>query len=86
MTKQQQRFFGLFRSALVGLAATALAFAPASAQTVTTPSGTFPAATFQGTAGSGITTFEGIRYAAAPTGQLRFAPPTAPAAVSGTVF
>ena len=85
MTSHQQRFYGLFRSALVGLAAAALACAPASAQMVTTPSGTLPAATFQGTAGSGITTFKGIRYAAAPTGRLRFAPPTAPAAVSGTI-
>ena len=43
------------------------------------------AATYKGVAGSGITTFAGIRYAAAPTGALRFAPPVAPAAVSGTI-
>jgi para-nitrobenzyl esterase len=57
----------------------------AVAQTITTPGGVFPAATYQGVAGSGITSFLGIRYAAAPVGALRFAPPTPPAAVSGAI-
>jgi para-nitrobenzyl esterase len=77
------------RAALVGLTAAAAIFTGligrADAQTVTTPGGTFPAETFQGVAGNDITTFLGIRYAAAPTGNLRFAPPTPPAAVAGTV-
>jgi para-nitrobenzyl esterase len=55
------------------------------AQTVTTPGGLFPSTTYQGTAGNGITTFLGVRFAAPPTGALRFAPPVAPAPASGTV-
>lgn len=88
MKTERKLFSGLLHAALVGLTAAA-AFAGtmgnADAQTVTTPKGTFPAATYKGVAGSGITTFAGIRYAAAPTGALRFAPPVAPAAVSGTI-
>jgi para-nitrobenzyl esterase len=77
---------GFVRAAVVGLAAAAaLCAGAARAQPVTTPSGTFPSATYQGVAGNGITTFLGIRYAAAPTGNLRFAAPTPPAAVSGTI-
>jgi para-nitrobenzyl esterase len=87
MTTRRQTFSALFHMVLVGLTAAALAAATASAtaQTVTTPGGTFPAATFHGAAGAGITTFKGIRFAAAPTGALRFAPPTAPAAVAGAI-
>jgi para-nitrobenzyl esterase len=57
----------------------------AKAQTVATPGGTFPPATYQGVAGNGITAFLGLRYAAAPTGPLRFAPPAPPAFVPGTI-
>lgn len=57
----------------------------AAAQTVTTPGGLFPSEVYQGTAGNGTTTFLGVRYAAAPTGALRFARPVAPAPVSGVV-
>jgi para-nitrobenzyl esterase len=59
--------------------------AAASSPTVTTSSGLFPSQTYAGVAGNGISDFLGIRFAAAPTGSLRFAPPVAPAAVSGTV-
>jgi para-nitrobenzyl esterase len=78
-----------FRTALVGLTAAAAVFAGATAsvdaQTVTTPGGTFPAETYQGIAAGDFTAFLGVRFAAAPTGALRFAPPTAPASVSGTI-
>lgn len=57
----------------------------AAAQTVTTPGGTFPSETYAGVVAGGTTDFLGIRYAAAPIGSLRFAAPTPPAAVSGTV-
>src|SRR5262249_18485491 len=59
--------------------------ATASGPTVTTPSGTFPASTLRGLPGNGFTEFRGVRFAAAPTGARRFAPPAAPAAVSGTI-
>jgi|HubBroStandDraft_1064217.scaffolds.fasta_scaffold00104_49 para-nitrobenzyl esterase len=89
MRKNQKLPLALFRTALVGLVVAAAvlvgATTSAAAQTVTTPKGTFPAETFQGVAGTGVTEFLGIRFAAAPTGNLRFAPPVAPAAVSGTV-
>jgi para-nitrobenzyl esterase len=89
MTKDRRSLFGRFRSALVGLTLAAglvlCATGSAEAQTVTTPKGTFPAVTLQGVSGSNITKFLGVRFAAAPTGALRFAPPVAPAAVSGTV-
>jgi para-nitrobenzyl esterase len=61
------------------------ALGSAKAQTVTTPGGTFPPATYQGVARNGITAFLGIRYAAAPTGPLRFAPPVPPSFVPGTI-
>jgi para-nitrobenzyl esterase len=57
----------------------------AAAQTVATPSGTFPAASYQGIAESSVEVFRGIRFAAAPTGQLRWAPPVAPAAEEGPI-
>jgi para-nitrobenzyl esterase len=87
MTTDRKSPLALLRTALVGLtmAAAVASMGRADAQTVTTPGGTFPAETFQGVAGNGITTFLGIRYAAAPTGNLRFAAPTPPAAVTGTV-
>jgi para-nitrobenzyl esterase len=87
MANDQKSPFGLLRAVLVGLttAAAILAGGSADGHMVTTPGGTFPAETYQGLDGNGITTFLGIRYAAAPTGVLRFAPPTAPAAVSGTI-
>jgi para-nitrobenzyl esterase len=59
--------------------------AGAAAPTVTTPKGTFPAQTYAGIAATGITDFLGIRFGSPPVGALRFAPPVAPAAVSGTV-
>ena len=57
----------------------------AAAQTVTTPGGTFPSETYAGVVVNGTTDFLGIRYAAAPDGDLRFAAPTPPPAVSGTI-
>jgi len=84
MTKNQKLTFGLLRATLVGLTAVAAVFAGAvaseAAPTVTTPSGTY-----QGVAETGITAFLSIQYAAAPTGPLRFAPPTAPPSLSGTI-
>jgi para-nitrobenzyl esterase len=89
MTKHQNLPFGLFRRALIGLTAAAAVFAGAmvsgDAQTVTTRGGAFPAATYQGISGGDFNAFLGIRYAAAPTGTLRFAPPTAPISVPGTI-
>lgn len=57
----------------------------AAAQTVTTPGGTFPSETYVGAVLNSTTDFLGIRYAAAPVGDLRFAAPTPPPAVSGTI-
>ncbi len=57
----------------------------AAAQTVTTPGGTFPSETYAGVVVNGTTDFLGIRYAAAPVGDFRFAAPTPPPAVSGTI-
>ena len=57
----------------------------AAAPTVTTPKGIFPAQTYSGIAQSGITDFLGIRFAAAPVGNLRFAPPSPPPAAAGTI-
>ena len=65
----------------------ALILTPAlgAAQTVTTPGGSFPSETYAGVAVNGTTDFLGIRYAAAPEGNLRFAAPIPPPAVSGTI-
>jgi para-nitrobenzyl esterase len=62
-----------------------LAAVSGAAATVTTPSGMFPAATYQGVAGSDVNVFRGIRYAAAPVGSRRWAPPIAPAASAGPI-
>jgi para-nitrobenzyl esterase len=60
--------------------------ADARAQTITTPQGLFPAATYRAAAATnGVTVFKGIRYAASPTGERRFAPPFAPEPPSGTL-
>jgi para-nitrobenzyl esterase len=89
MTKHKKGSFELFRRGLFALPVAMAIFAGAistgDARTVTTPGGTFPAATYRGVAKGDLTAFLGIRYAAAPTGALRFAPPTAPASVSGTI-
>src|SRR5215510_504064 len=55
------------------------ASATAAGPTVTTPRGTFPAATYQGISANGVTQFRGVRFAAAPTGNRRFAAPVPPA-------
>ena len=83
MTPLQPRL--LHGSVLSGLAALSLVVGSATAQTVTTPSGTFPSQTYQGVVAGGTTDFLGIRYAAAPTGALRFAAPTPPTGVTGTI-
>ena len=88
MTTRARLVSKMFHAVLFGLAAASVSVSAtgiAMAQIVTTPRGVFPAATYQGVAASGITSFLGIRYAAAPVGVLRFAPPTPPAAVSGTI-
>src|SRR5262249_24317439 len=56
-----------------------------SGPTVTTPRGTFPASTLMGVSNNGVTEFRGVRFAAAPTGNNRFAAPVVPAVVSGTI-
>lgn len=77
------------RPLVIGAAAAAALVASlagsAVAETVTTPGGLFPSEVYAGNAGKGITTFLGVRYAASPTGTLRFARPVAPAPVSGIV-
>jgi para-nitrobenzyl esterase len=79
----------ILRTLFVGPVAVAAmvvsSMAAASSPTVTTPNGVFPSQTFAGVAGNGINDFLGIRFAAPPTGSLRFAPPAAPARVSGTI-
>jgi para-nitrobenzyl esterase len=78
-----RNFSGFLTMAMA--AALSMAATPATAQTVTTPGGIFPSETYQGLTADGVAEFLGIRYAAAPTGDLRFAAPTPPAAVSGTI-
>jgi para-nitrobenzyl esterase len=74
-------------SIFLGFSLPALILIPknVAAQTVTTPGGTFPSETYAGVVVNGTTDFLGIRYAAAPVGDLRFATPTPPRAVSGTI-
>jgi para-nitrobenzyl esterase len=75
----------ILQSICIGAAMLGALQAGAATPTVTTPKGTFPAQTYAGVAATGITDFLGIRFASPPVGALRFAPPVAPAAVSGTV-
>jgi para-nitrobenzyl esterase len=85
MTTRSSILRTLFAGSVAAAAMMVSSMAAASSPTVTTPSGLFPPETYAGVAGNGITDFLGIRFAAAPVGSLRFAPPAAPAAVSGTI-
>ena len=73
-----------FARSLIG-ALLLMPLAVSAAPAVTTPNGIFPAQTYAGVAESGITDFLGIRFAAPPVGNLRFAPPAPPPAVAGTI-
>jgi para-nitrobenzyl esterase len=80
--RQPYPLTSIFHFSLMALSLTA---ANAAAQTVTTPGGSFPPETYTGVVVNGTTDFLGIRYAAAPVGDRRFAAPTPPLSVSGTI-
>jgi para-nitrobenzyl esterase len=79
---------GIFRAGIASSLIGAVLLTPltlVAAPAVTTPKGLFPAQTYVGVSKSGITDFLGIRFAAPPVGNLRFAPPAPPPAVAGTL-
>jgi para-nitrobenzyl esterase len=73
------------RAATASFMITALAFAGNGALAADRPEVTLAQGTLIGTAGAGLMHFMGVRYAEAPTGNLRWMPPVLVAAGTGTV-
>src|SRR5262245_12912281 len=74
MRIDRSRRLGWLTALCATAALSAVCAHPAQAQTAATPSGV----TYHGASAAGVTSFKGIRYAAAPTGERRWAPPYAP--------